>query len=109
MYSPRQIIPLVLAATVYTYHWIPCVVAGLFRSITKKPVWEKTPRTKRTNTVSFFNYEHVVEQDQTLSWCRGLRSKTEVRAAGCSVSVLPVSFVVTALVLVVGVMGLFLG
>jgi 1,2-diacylglycerol 3-beta-glucosyltransferase len=66
-YPPRQIIPLSLAAIVYTYHWIPCVLCALFKSITKKPFWEKTPRTKPADTVSFLTYEQVVERDQSVS------------------------------------------
>jgi 1,2-diacylglycerol 3-beta-glucosyltransferase len=43
-YPAWQIVPLSLIGTVYTYHWIPCIAAASMKMITKKPVWNKTPR-----------------------------------------------------------------
>ena len=43
-YPKWQIIPLVLITTVYTYHWIPCVMSALVKMFTAKPKWIKTPR-----------------------------------------------------------------
>jgi 1,2-diacylglycerol 3-beta-glucosyltransferase len=39
-----QILPLTVIATVYTYHWIPCITSAIIKAITQKPVWVKTPR-----------------------------------------------------------------
>ncbi len=43
-YPPWQILPLTLLATIYTYHWIPCITSAIIKAITQKPVWVKTPR-----------------------------------------------------------------
>lgn len=43
-YPAWQIIPLSLIGTVYTYHWVPCIAIASVKMITKKPVWNKTPR-----------------------------------------------------------------
>ena len=43
-YPIWQIIPLLFLVTAYTYHWIPCITSALIKIITKRPVWEKTPR-----------------------------------------------------------------
>jgi 1,2-diacylglycerol 3-beta-glucosyltransferase len=45
-----QIIPLALMATVYTYHWIPCVTSAVVKMITHKPIWSKTPRFNNNHT-----------------------------------------------------------
>jgi cellulose synthase/poly-beta-1,6-N-acetylglucosamine synthase-like glycosyltransferase len=43
-YPFYQILPLSIAASIYTYHWIPCITIAAFRAILRKPVWTKTPR-----------------------------------------------------------------
>ena len=44
-YPKKQLIPLLVMVSMYTYHWIPCVISGILKTITrKKPVWKKTPR-----------------------------------------------------------------
>ncbi len=43
-YPSWQIIPFLLIATVYTYHWIPCTTSAIIKTIIKKPAWKKTPR-----------------------------------------------------------------
>jgi cellulose synthase/poly-beta-1,6-N-acetylglucosamine synthase-like glycosyltransferase len=43
-YPAWQIVPLVFVAAAYTYHWIPCVMSALVKSLTRKPIWVKTPR-----------------------------------------------------------------
>ena len=48
-YPRWQIIPLILITTVYTYHWIPCVMSALIKTITTKPKWVKTPRFATLN------------------------------------------------------------
>jgi cellulose synthase/poly-beta-1,6-N-acetylglucosamine synthase-like glycosyltransferase len=47
-YPRWQIIPLVFIATVYTYHWIPCVMSAIMKMLTCKPTWVKTPRFNNT-------------------------------------------------------------
>lgn len=48
-YPVWQVLPLTIAATVYTYHWLICLASALIKALTAKPQWVKTPR---------FNHEH---------------------------------------------------
>jgi 1,2-diacylglycerol 3-beta-glucosyltransferase len=48
-YPRWQIIPLIIITTVYTYHWIPCVMSALIKTVTTKPKWVKTPRFATLN------------------------------------------------------------
>jgi cellulose synthase/poly-beta-1,6-N-acetylglucosamine synthase-like glycosyltransferase len=50
-YPLWQMLPLTLIATVYTYHWIPCITSAIIKAITQKPVWIKTPRFNGTNSI----------------------------------------------------------
>lgn len=43
-YPLRNMIPLLLVTTVYTYHWIPCTTSAIVKVIFKRPNWKKTPR-----------------------------------------------------------------
>jgi len=43
-YPLWQMVPLLFLVTLYTYHWIPCLTSALIKMVTRKPVWEKTPR-----------------------------------------------------------------
>jgi len=43
-YPRWQIIPLVFLAAIYTYHWLPVVMSAIFKILTTKPKWAKTPR-----------------------------------------------------------------
>lgn len=43
-YPLWQLVPLLFIATVYTYHWIPCITSALLKLATRKPNWNKTPR-----------------------------------------------------------------
>ena len=43
-YPRWQIIPLVFIAAAYTYHWLPVVMSAIFKFLTTKPKWTKTPR-----------------------------------------------------------------
>jgi cellulose synthase/poly-beta-1,6-N-acetylglucosamine synthase-like glycosyltransferase len=43
-YPLRQILPLSIAATIYTYHWIPCTTIAAVKALFKRPAWTKTPR-----------------------------------------------------------------
>lgn len=43
-YPRWQIIPLIFATAAYTYHWIPVVMSAIFKILTTKPKWTKTPR-----------------------------------------------------------------
>lgn len=43
-YPRWQIIPLSFIAAAYTYHWIPVVMSAIFKILTTKPKWTKTPR-----------------------------------------------------------------
>ena len=43
-YPLWQMVPLLFILTAYAYHWIPCLTSALIKMLTKKPVWEKTPR-----------------------------------------------------------------
>ena len=43
-YPRWQIIPLIFIAAAYTYHWIPVVMSAIFKFLTTKPKWTKTPR-----------------------------------------------------------------
>jgi cellulose synthase/poly-beta-1,6-N-acetylglucosamine synthase-like glycosyltransferase len=47
-YPVHQIIPLSIAASIYTYHWIPCITIAAVSAILRRPVWTKTPRFTRT-------------------------------------------------------------
>jgi cellulose synthase/poly-beta-1,6-N-acetylglucosamine synthase-like glycosyltransferase len=50
-YPLWQMLPLTIIATVYTYHWIPCITSAIIKAITQKPVWIKTPRFNGTNSI----------------------------------------------------------
>ncbi len=43
-YPAWKIVPLSLIGAIYTYHWIPCITIATVKMVTKKPVWNKTPR-----------------------------------------------------------------
>lgn len=43
-YPLHQILPLSIAATIYTYHWIPCTTIAAVKAVFKRPAWTKTPR-----------------------------------------------------------------
>lgn len=43
-YPVSQLIPLTFMATLYCYHWVPCIASALVKMVTTKPVWTKTPR-----------------------------------------------------------------
>lgn len=44
-YPKKQLVPLLIMVSIYTYHWIPCVISGVLKTIIgTKPVWKKTPR-----------------------------------------------------------------
>jgi len=43
-YPLWQMIPLLFILTAYAYHWIPCLASAIIKIITRKPVWDKTPR-----------------------------------------------------------------
>lgn len=45
-YPRWQIIPLAFVAAAYTYHWLPVVMSAIFKILTTKPRWTKTPRFK---------------------------------------------------------------
>jgi cellulose synthase/poly-beta-1,6-N-acetylglucosamine synthase-like glycosyltransferase len=49
-YPLRQIVPLSIAAAIYTYHWIPCITLATAKAILGKPLWTKTPRFNHTPT-----------------------------------------------------------
>ena len=48
-YPKWQILPLAFIAAAYTYHWIPVVMSAIFKFLTTRPKWTKTPRF--TNSV----------------------------------------------------------
>jgi cellulose synthase/poly-beta-1,6-N-acetylglucosamine synthase-like glycosyltransferase len=43
-YPLSQLIPLTFIATFYCYHWVPCILSALVKTVITKPVWAKTPR-----------------------------------------------------------------
>jgi 1,2-diacylglycerol 3-beta-glucosyltransferase len=47
-YPRWQIIPLVFIAAAYTYHWLPVVMSAIFKFLTTKPKWTKTPRFNKS-------------------------------------------------------------
>ncbi|MFQ6081639.1 MAG: glycosyltransferase [Candidatus Bathyarchaeia archaeon] len=54
-YSLWYIIPLLFIVTAYTYHWIPCIISAIIKTLTRKPTWEKTPRFNNTNANEHIN------------------------------------------------------
>jgi 1,2-diacylglycerol 3-beta-glucosyltransferase len=51
-YPLWQMIPLTLIVTVYTYHWIVCVMSALIKMVTQNPSWTRTPRFNKTSSIS---------------------------------------------------------
>ena len=49
-YSKKQIVPLIFITTAYTYHWVVCTVAAMYRIILrKKPSWVVTRKQAFAN------------------------------------------------------------